>query len=190
MGYRVIVLNGVSSSGKSSIARALQAQFPDAWLTMRIDDLIAAMPEWIMNRVAGIAFEPDGRVRVGEEFTRLERAWMRGVAAMAQAGAGVIVDDVWLGGAASQTRWRAALGDLATLWVGVHCDPAVLAERERARGDRIVGMAADQLPLVHAGVSYDLEVNTTDHSPGQCADLVLARLGPGRLDREPADPPR
>jgi chloramphenicol 3-O phosphotransferase len=143
MEYRVIVLNGVSSSGKSSIARALQAQFPDAWLTMRIDDLIAAMPEWIMTRVAGIAFEPDGRVRVGAEFARLEQAWMRGVAAMARAGAGVIVDDVWLSGAASQARWRAALGDVATLWVGVHCDPAVLAERERARGDRIIGMAAE-----------------------------------------------
>lgn len=183
MDYRVIVLNGVSSSGKSSIARALQARLAEPRLTLGTDDLIDAMPSWMQDGIAGIAFEPDGRVRVGEEFARLEVAWMRGVAAMARAGAGVIVDDVWLGGAASQARWRAALGDLATLWVGVHCDPAVLAERERARGDRIVGMAADQLPLVHAGVAYDLEVDTTHRSPDECAGLIVTWLGEAAVSR-------
>lgn len=173
---RVILLNGVSSSGKSSVARSLQARFPDAWLAMRIDDLILAMPEWIVNRVTGISFEPDGRVSVGEEFARLDDAWKHGVAAMARAGAGIVVDDVWIGGASSQARWREALGDLPALWVGVHCDPAVLAERERARGDRVVGMAADQLPLVHAGVVYDLEVDTTDASPDECARRIIDRL--------------
>lgn len=177
MNERIIVLNGASSSGKSSIARALQNQFADAWLTMKIDDLILSMPAWIVNRVAGITFEPDGRVRVGEEFARLENAWTQGVAAMARAGAGIIVDDVWMQGAVSQARWRVALDGVETLWVGVHCDLAVLAEREQSRGDRIVGMAADQVPLVHVGVEYDLEVDTTRQTPEQCAARIAARLG-------------
>lgn len=177
MNERIIVLNGASSSGKSSIARALQNQFVDAWLTLKIDDLIRSMPEWIVNRVAGITFEPDGRVRVGEEFARLENAWTQGVAAMARAGAGIIVDDVWMQGAVSRARWRVALDGVETLWVGVHCDLAVLAERERSRGDRIVGMAADQVPLVHVGVAYGLEVDTTHQTPEQCAARIAAHLG-------------
>ena len=176
MEYRVIVLNGVSSSGKSSIARALQDRLTEPWLTLGTDDLIGATPGWLQDGIAGIAFEPDGRVVVGDEFARLDRAWGHGVAAMARAGAPVIVDEVLLGGAAGQDRWRAALDGIATLWVGVHCDPAVLAERERTRGDRVVGMAADQLPLVHAGVTYDLEVDTTHQSPEECAGRIVAVL--------------
>lgn len=183
MGYRVIVLNGVSSSGKSSIARSLQEQLPDAWLTLGVDDLIDAMPRRMQESIAGIAFEPDGRVIVGDGFARLDRAWGVGVAAMAAAGAPVIVDEVLLSGGHGQERWRTTLAGIDTLWVGVHCDLAVLADRERSRGDRVIGMAADQLPLVHAGVRYDLEVDTTHQSPEQCAAQIVACLGIAGTER-------
>jgi chloramphenicol 3-O phosphotransferase len=39
---QVIVLNGGSSSGKSGIARCLQAVLPDPWLVFGVDTLIAA----------------------------------------------------------------------------------------------------------------------------------------------------
>jgi chloramphenicol 3-O phosphotransferase len=41
---QVIVLNGGSSSGKSGIARCLQAVLPDPWLVFGVDSLIDAMP--------------------------------------------------------------------------------------------------------------------------------------------------
>ena len=41
---QVIVLNGGSSSGKSSIARALQEILPTAWLTFGVDVLVEALP--------------------------------------------------------------------------------------------------------------------------------------------------
>jgi chloramphenicol 3-O phosphotransferase len=41
---RVIVLNGGSSSGKSSIARSLQELLPDLWLTFGVDAFIDALP--------------------------------------------------------------------------------------------------------------------------------------------------
>ena len=40
---QVIVLNGGSSSGKSGIARCLQAVLPDTWLTFGTDTLVEAM---------------------------------------------------------------------------------------------------------------------------------------------------
>jgi len=40
---QVIVLNGGSSSGKSGIARCLQAVLPDPWLAFGTDTLIQAM---------------------------------------------------------------------------------------------------------------------------------------------------
>jgi len=112
---QVIVLNGGSSSGKSGIARCLQAILPEPWLSLGVDTLIEAMPVSSQTSASGIQFPPGGAVVIGPEFRALEAAWMAGVAAMAQAGARIIVDDVFLGGAASQQRWQQALGTLRVL---------------------------------------------------------------------------
>ncbi|MFJ9209612.1 putative chloramphenicol 3-O phosphotransferase [Streptomyces sp. L-9-10] len=172
----VIVLNGGSSSGKSGIARCLQAVLPDTWLAVGTDTLVDALPAHMRASDAGIEFAPDGGVAVGPEFRTLEAAWIEGVAAMARAGARVIVDEVFLGGAESQQRWRKALRDLGVLWVGVRCDSAVAAGREVARGDRVVGMAASQAAVVHRGVVYDLEVDTTHTESVECARTIAARV--------------
>ena len=106
MATQVIVLNGGSSSGKSGIARCLQAILPDPW----------------------------------------------------------------------QQRWKNALGRLQVLWVGVRCEAAVATARELARGDRIAGMAASQAELVHRGIVYDLQVDTTHTEALDCAQVIAARL--------------
>jgi chloramphenicol 3-O phosphotransferase len=172
----MIVLNGGSSSGKSGIARCLQAELPDPWLTLGVDTLLDAMPTSMRASKAGIEFAPDGEVNVGAEFRVLEAAWIEGIAAMARAGVGVIVVEVFLGGAASQLRWQKALGGLDALWVGVRCDGKVAADRELARDDRVPGMAASQAEVVHQGVTYDLEVDTTHAESMQCARTIAARL--------------
>lgn len=167
---QVIVLNGGSSSGKSGIVRCLQAILPEPWLAFGVDTFVAALP------VTGgvITFASDGQVSVGPEFRRLEDAWIRGVAAMARAGAKVILDEVFLGGADSQQRWQ--LDGVNVLWVGVRCDSTVAAEREIARGDRVTGMAASQAERVHRGVSYDLEVDTARWESMECARTIAARV--------------
>ena len=170
------MLNGGSSSGKSGIARCLQAVLPDPWLTFGVDALTEAMPPSLRASAAGLDIGPGGEVTSGPQFRALEAAWLEGVAATARAGARVILDDVFLGGAASQQRYLKALGTLQVLWVGVRCDSAVAAGREVARGDRVTGMAALQAELVHQGVVYDLQVDTTHTEALDCARLVAARV--------------
>jgi chloramphenicol 3-O phosphotransferase len=150
---------------------------PDPWLALGCDSLVDALPAKMRGDGTGIVLAADGGVSVGAGFRELEAAWMDGVAAMARAGARIIIDDVFLGGAASQQRWQTALGGLAVLWVGVRCDSAVAASREVARGDRIQGMAASQAEAVHEGVVYDLEVDTTHAEALACARAVAARVG-------------
>ncbi|MFB7669588.1 chloramphenicol phosphotransferase CPT [Kitasatospora sp. NPDC056138] len=173
---QVIVLNGGSSSGKSGIVRCLQAVLPDPWLAIGTDTLVEAMPASMRASDGGIEFAPDGEVIVGPEFRTLEAAWIEGIAAMARAGARIIVDEVFLGGADSQQRWQKVLGELRVLWVGVRCDGAVAAGREIARGDRIIGMAASQADVVHQGVVYDLEVDTAHAESMECARAISAHL--------------
>lgn len=173
----MIILNGGSSSGKSGIVRCLQAVLPEPWLAFGIDSFVDALPVSMQASETGIEFAADGRVNVGTDFRTLEAAWMEGIVAMARAGARIVVDDVFLGGADSQDRWRKALGGLPVLWVGVRCESAVATGRETARGDRAPGMAALQADVVHRGVSYDVEVDTTRAESLACARTIAAHVG-------------
>jgi chloramphenicol 3-O phosphotransferase len=173
---QVIVLNGGSSSGKTGIARCLQAILPQPWLRLGVDDLVAALPPSLLDSGSGIEFGAQGEVSVGDEFRVAEDAWLAGLAAMVRAGARVIWDDVFLGGAASQERVRTSLAGLDVLWVGVRCDPEVAAGREITRGDRATGMAAAQATMVHKGVGYDLEVDTANTESLACARRIAAHV--------------
>jgi chloramphenicol 3-O phosphotransferase len=145
-------------------------------LAVGTDDLVEAMPASMRATDGGIQFALDGEVIIGPEFRTVEAAWIAGIAAMARAGARVIVDEVFLGGAYSQQRWHKALEGLWVLWVGVKCDATVAAGREVARGDRTVGMAASQAEMVHRGVTYDLEVDTTHTEAMECARTIAEHV--------------
>lgn len=175
----VIVLNGGSSAGKSSIARALQLLLPVPWFTFGEDVLGEALPPSGANAV--MTFRPRGEVKVAPGYRPLGRAWYRGLAAIAAAGVGLVLDEVFLRGAAGQTELCRCAGRVGRGAVAVRCDPAVAAAREGARGDRVVGMATSQADLVHRGVIYDVEVDTTSTSASDCAQLVLDHI---RLTQE------
>ncbi|MEV6612541.1 chloramphenicol phosphotransferase CPT [Streptomyces sp. NPDC051051] len=172
----MIILNGGSSSGKSGIVRCLQAVLPDPWLAFGVHSFVDALPAELQASEAGLEIAEDGRVTVGAEFRALEEAWTEGIVAMARAGARIVVDEVFLGGAGSQQRWQKALGDVTALWVGVRCGREVAAGREIARGDRVRGMAASQADAVHRGVIYDLEVDTTHTESLACARAIAAHV--------------
>ena len=187
----VIVLNGGSSSGKTSIARSLQRLLGTTWMTLGVDDLIRALPggEEIDALVRAqqdggapvrtqgpVEFGPDGAVAVGDDFRRAEASWYAGIAAIGRCGTGLIIDEVFMGGRSSQERLAAARQGLPVVWIGVRCAPEVAEARERSRTDRVAGMARLQATRVHQGVVYDLIVDTTATSAANCAKTVAAHL--------------
>lgn len=184
MATDVIVLNGGSSSGKSSIARRLQELLEQPWITLGGDDLLAALAPSLVGdapprpgRAPLLRYGPGGEVLVDVAWQPVEEAWYEGIAAMARAGLRVIMDEVLLGGGAGQRKLAAVLRGLDVLWVGVRCDPAVAAAREGARSDRIAGMAASQAVKVHEGVVYDIVVDSATASVEECANAVLRHVG-------------
>jgi chloramphenicol 3-O phosphotransferase len=93
---------------------------------------------------------------------------------MANAGNNLIVDDVLLAG--SRAHYDAALKGLGVIHVAVHASLAVLEAREKARGDRLIGLARWQYPRVHEGAVYDFEVDTTAATPDACAKAIRDRF--------------
>jgi chloramphenicol 3-O phosphotransferase len=132
-----------------------------------------------------LTFASDGSVLAGEKFRQAEAAWHLGLAAVARAGTGVIVDDVFLDGRESQDRLETALEGLSVFWVGVLCQPAVAEARELRRADRVRGMARQQVERVHDGVRYDLVVDTTETASAQCARTIVAHLAHAALSPTP-----
>jgi chloramphenicol 3-O phosphotransferase len=178
VGVHVIVLNGGSSSGKSTLATALQQRLEGMWLSLGVDDLIRAISHGPDDTGAGgsIEFGSDGSVMVHERLRQAEKAWYAGLAAIARTGAGLIVDEVFLDAGLTQARLEAAFEGLIVLWVGVQCQPGIAEAREARRGDRTRGMARDQAERVHEGVRYDVVVDTTERSSAECAEAVVAVL--------------
>ena len=134
----VIVLNGGSSLGKTSIARCLQRLLGPTWMTLGVDDLIRALPggdevddlirahrddDERVGTDGSIQVGPDGSVSVGDDFRRAEASWYAGLAAIGRCGTGLILDEVFLGGRSSQERLASALAGLPVVWAGVRCDP-------------------------------------------------------------------
>jgi chloramphenicol 3-O phosphotransferase len=58
----------------------------------------------------------------------------------------------------------------------VHCDLAEIDRRERSRGDRRIGEGRSHVEtdLIHTFGPYDLDVDTTNATPGALAESVLA----------------
>jgi len=170
---RVLVLNGGSSSGKSTLTVALQRVLPGSWLRFSVDTLVDACPPSLL---AGDGLVLAAEVQVGGEFTAVEDAWMAGLALMAELGTRLLIEDNFVSGPAAQQRWRTALASVPAAFVGVRCPAAVAARRERARSDRTAGMAAMQAETVHRNIDYDLELDTARAGPDENAELVRARF--------------
>jgi chloramphenicol 3-O phosphotransferase len=111
----------------TAIARLLQVLLPDAG-RRAVDDLIRAMPPRLLDG-EGLRIDGDGQGAGGTPLPGPGGGWLAGIAAMVGQGAGVIVDDVFLGAAETQARWRPVLTGRTVVWVGVHGAPTVAVLR-------------------------------------------------------------
>ncbi|MFI1760674.1 AAA family ATPase [Streptomyces sp. NPDC020800] len=156
-GGTVILLNGTSSSGKSSMARALLEVLDGTWFHMPVDAFHAMRCD-----------HPIADEDLQAEIDRTAKGFHRAVAGMAAAGNNLVVDHPL------SRRWRLLdLLDLLvpddTVLVAVRCPLPELERRERERGDRQPGLAALQYGQVHAHGPHDLDLDTSLLSPQESA---------------------
>ena len=172
---RAIFLNGGSSSGKSTIGRALQSTLRGVWLLIGIDALIWLLPVELTEGPSGFSVV-DGEIRRGPAFRSVYAGFQHSVAALCRAGQHVIIDDVLIGGGIDQRQWEEALTGIDTMWIGVRCNGEVATARESERGDRPLGLAERYAERVHRGVDYEVDVDTSASSLDDTVDLVTAAV--------------
>ena len=174
----IILLNGPSSVGKSTLARALQATLAEPFWHVSIDHLLAA------NVL------PRARIDSGEfPWTTLRASFFEGfhrsIPAFAEAGNDLIVEHIveseeWM------KRLLFLLAPLDVFFVGLHCSLAELEQRERERGDRRIGDARADFGVTHTFGDYDFEVNTSDPVERNATAVIAAwraRTRPSAFER-------
>jgi chloramphenicol 3-O phosphotransferase len=159
---RIVLLNGPSSSGKSTLAQAVARRLATPWLVLPVD---------LFHQ---IRTRPDAELtdrQWHDVFHRTRAAYHRALVGAASSGMDVLGDHVL------DEPWR--LDDLLRLTVGIDvllvhvtCSPKELRRREKLRGDRDRGSALHQQRLAFLHGDCDLTVDTT-YGPDEPAAALL-----------------
>ena len=161
---KIILINGASSSGKSTLARELQQTL--------------AMPFWhfSFDHLRDSNALPMARIRSGDIDWSTMRptvfdGFHRCLPVLAEAGNNLIVDHI-----IENEMWMSDLVTLLTgldvFFVGVHCPLPELERRERERGNRRVGEARRDYQVIHSFAEYDLEIDSTQPCQTNVSTLV------------------
>ena len=171
----IVVLNGASSSGKSSLAAALVERLPGPVRAVSYDrpqTMVVGSPRAGLRLAATFASALQRDPRTALAFAGPAAAL---AAARALADEGVTpVLDVVITRPQTARMIEEILGPDRFV-VGVRCSLEELLRRERSRPTRR-GLAARQLPAVHAHLAYDVEVQSDRSSVEQCATDVITAL--------------
>ncbi|MBM5571265.1 MULTISPECIES: phosphotransferase-like protein [Deefgea] len=160
-----IILNGASSSGKSSIAKELVQYIQGLVWIAKIDD-IHDMLHCEQELESSEAVECYGVIV--QQFNHLLNGFSK-------TNYSIIVDQVfeqqvWLDGCLK------ALAEREPILIGVHCNLAELEKRERLRGDRKIGLANWQSTRIHINKKYDIEIDTTYLTPAIAAKEIAMQI--------------
>jgi chloramphenicol 3-O phosphotransferase len=172
----VIILNGPSSSGKTTLAQAIQARSAEPWLHLGLDAFVDGLDRRFLDLDGQRPIElVEGRIELGPVAGRLVSAMQSAVVAVARTGMNVIADHILL-----DPRWfehyQAQAEGIPTLLIAVTAPAVVIEAREQARGDRVLGMASAQALVVHQHVRHALTVDTHTMSAEACAATILSAL--------------
>ena len=164
---RVIFLNGVTSSGKTSIVEALQAR-RDVFFYVVANDLFQEM-------VGEQYLEEDYWKYLSEVIIMMYHT----AKLYSDMGKNVLIDGILVEREEIKPHYRRLLDimkDNPLDIVEVYCPLDICRKRNIERGDRYESQSEEQAELMNKEIKYRLRVNTDRYSPEECADQILKIL--------------
>lgn len=163
----LVYLNGTSSCGKTSVAKVLQKLRQEPYFYFSIDTLLSSLAEEDLQAIMG------KRVyRQKLNWEAIFEGYFASLAALANSGNNVIADcPVYSEGLANYFSKHLGLIN-KKLVIKIDCPLSVLEDRERARGDRAIGVAKGQFDGIHSHLSFDLEVDSNKQTPWEIASII------------------
>ena len=164
----VIYLNGVTSSGKSTVAEALRQYVDFYYLSDDIfEDYIADTPEY-------------GTEAYWKKLAEAVFLMYRTAALFSDHGKTVVIDSMLLESAHFAPHYQRMLEIFENhplLVVDVYCPLEICRQRNLSRNDRYENQSHEQAAVMAQNVRYDMRLDTGVLSPDQCAREIIPALG-------------
>jgi chloramphenicol 3-O phosphotransferase len=179
----IIILNGVGSVGKTSIAKELQNILEKPFLHIGLDLFISMLPKQYQSKYNGK--KADEGIKYLKKYKNnkvyLERVLgnvaenlfltkKKCMLLLAKQGFNLIIDDVII-----EDEWNEYLKvfkKFSIIKIGVFGSLDDLVKRESKRKDRPTGLVRGYFDIVHLGKKYDLKLNTSKMSAKKCAQKI------------------
>ena len=161
---KIIILNGVSSSGKTTLAKAIQNTLDELYVRLSIDDFISMMPGEMVES------------ELGNAVYTSQTILLQTIKTLSDAGTNVIVDNIMLTYFETLKQYVECLHDYPVLLVKVVCPAHELRRRETERGDRAVGQGERQINDLEPQDYYDISIDTFANTTEECVSLIAKKL--------------
>ena len=164
MGSQIILLNGPSSSGKSTLSKTLQALI---WEKMSLHYEVVSIDDFMKTDPMETIYEDDVFEISGDLCDHvLERM---------KESSGVIIDHVITSERIYQ-QLKNAMEDYTLFEVHVDCSLEILKKREQERKDRCPGSAEASATYLFPKDGYDLTVDSGLRSAEENARIIFEAL--------------
>lgn len=164
---KIIIMNGVSSSGKTTLSKTLQERLPDQYFLIPVDILNEISPQK-NSRSYDIRFKCDPKPVISSIFGCVKT--------FSDNGLNVIVDTVFAKETPVLLDYCLDVFpdcDYPVLFVHVTCPLEELRRREKERGDRKIGHGESLLSKLDPQNTYDISVDTYNNTLDECADKII-----------------
>ena len=166
---RIVLLNGVSSSGKSTLVQKFTEIMPD-YLKLSLDDigdLVWSMRSQRRN-------PPTSEIAVQSNYKMFLKPYLfHRIIRMVHDYSYNIIVDALIDDELVLEDWQAVFKDNEVIFAAVRCPLEELEKREKARGDRPIGLAKSQLEKFPANIKYDIEVDTFNNTIEECVQKIV-----------------
>jgi chloramphenicol 3-O phosphotransferase len=160
----IVVLNGATSAGKTSIAKAMQKLLKPIFLHVSLDSFLEMFP--------GDYDEINSKKERFDRRNMILSAMNVCIHSLASMGHHLIIDHV-LDEPDVMLMLRNQLANFEIKVIGIYCPLPILEQRELTRLDRDAGLARGQFHNIHIDQNYDFELDSSQGSPEECAAKIL-----------------
>lgn len=156
----MILLNGPSSAGKSTLSREMQRKLKE----MGVESMIISIDDYMQTDPKETIYEDD----IYEIMPNMNRDVIEAI----KLGKTIIVDHAITSERIYDSLMDAAKGG-TVFTVKVICDIEVLCKREIERGDRCIGSAEASLEYLWPKEGYDLCVDNGKMTSAENAQIII-----------------
>lgn len=160
---KIIILNGVSSSGKTTLAKTIQDRSPIPLYRLDIDDFILMSPDKFNDYENG---DFSVQYKFASKFFHVVKLY-------SDLGFDLIVPYMFFKNSDTLQEFSELLSDYPVLVVNIVCPVEELQRRERKRENRKIGSAEEQLKLLETNFEDSLSVDNFVSSNVECADKIV-----------------